>query len=96
LVRDMIIQKIKTMIIDSTSPYDNWYTGITGDIQERLFSQHKINPSGMYIMFDAGDNETARDVENYFIQLGTKGTPAGGDSSSTIVYAYLMTEETDP
>ena len=84
------------MIIASTTPYKDWYIGITSDIQERLFSQHKIDPAGMYIMFDAGDEETAIDIKNYFIQLGSKGTTGDSDSSSTIVYAYLMTEETDP
>lgn len=38
----------------------------------------------------------AREIEDYFLTLGTAGRGGGGKTESTFVYAYYMTESTKP
>jgi hypothetical protein len=72
--------------------YKDWYVGITNDYEERLFGFHKVdeNKSG-YVFVIAESNDTARAIEDYFVNsCHTDGGPGGGKDNSDIVYAYKI------
>ena len=74
----------------------NWYTGIASDIQTRLFEDHNVDKlMDVYFVDDAKTEENARAVEKYLIDtFGTKGGTGGGDSTTTWVYTYKITQNT--
>lgn len=77
--------------------YSGWYVGITNDAQRRLFTEHGVNKdSGAWIFRTADSSETARRIEQHFINLGLDGGTGGGDYTAKIVYAYRKTSSTKP
>jgi len=76
--------------------YKEWYVGITPDLEQRLFNQHRVNRLGIYDWDYADSNRIARMVEKFFLALGCDGNPGGGDESSTIVYVYKKTRYINP
>lgn len=77
-------------------PYSEWYVGITANPRKRLFNDHNVSEhSGVYICKDAGSESAAREIEGYFLNLGTDGGGGGGDGSSRYVYAYRKTPTTN-
>lgn len=75
-----------------------WYVGVTGNINQRLFIDHKVRQNGPWIYnSDVISSQEAREVERYFInELGTDGGPSGGDSTVNRVYAYKKAFHTNP
>ena len=97
------MSKTKKQIIDDITDffkglrYHTCYIGITSDIGRRLFSDHNVpKESGGWIYRTASSNAIAREIEQYFINAGMDGGPSGGDSTSTIVYAYMKDTYSDP
>lgn len=77
--------------------YEQFYIGITKDIETRLFGSHSV-PSTNYcwIWREAFCDTDARAVESYFLGLGMQGGQGGGDEESKYVYVYkvgLLTNE---
>jgi hypothetical protein len=71
-----------------------WYVGVARHT-DRLFVDHRVaKVGGWWIFRQCGDSETARAIEKAFIDWGCAGGCGGGDSYTTIVYAYLMTSTT--
>ena len=94
----VIIDEIVDHINQEGGLFSTWYTGITSDIDSRLFGDHKVpRENHWYITRPAGSNQAARRIERALIdRYGTDGGPGGGDTSSTIVYSYKKTIVTDP
>ena len=75
--------------------YRDWYCGIASDPKKRLFVDHNVDKgNGYWIHRDAGSENTARQIEQYFINKGCKGGGGGGDYSTRHVYAYKITNST--
>ncbi len=91
-----IIQSFKDYMAKNGEEYSDWYVGIASDPKKRLFNDHNVreNP-GIWIYDDAETQKIAREIEEYFINLGTDGGSGGGDSSTTYVYAYKKTAYTN-
>ena len=91
-----IIADIKDYIIECGGSYSDWYAGITGDIDQRLFVEHNVKKKGgAWIFFKASSSVIARKIEKYFIDnCKTKGGPGGGDDDSVNIYAYKITKYT--
>lgn len=78
------------------TPYSNCYEGITADVENRLFGNHKVSKkNGHWIYRPAASHTIARDVEQRFLDKGMDGGCGGGDESSKIVYAYKKTSATN-
>lgn len=77
--------------------YSDWYCGITSNIEERLFDDHKVPKKDHWRIFcECVDSESARSVEKTLLNQGCDGGTGGGDDSSIYVYAYLKTSITNP
>ena len=77
--------------------YNEFYIGITNDVDTRLFGQHRVNKDKQWWIFSPADNEEiARDVEKHYLEFGMKGGPGGGSGKgdSKIVYCYVITPYT--
>ncbi len=97
------VPKSKQEIVDAIAahfrgtPYGDCYVGITSDVKSRLFGDHHVSEQdGHWIYRTASSNGVAREIEQYFLDAGMDGGEGGGDSSSTIVYAYEKTSGTNP
>lgn len=67
----------------------NWYVGIARNIEDRLFSGHRVNrATGKWIYRQAINAAHARSAEAMLLQHGHDGGPRGGDDSTLYVYAY--------
>ena len=93
-----IIDVIKNHIRESGYGYSSWYVGIARDAKDALFSRHGVREKNdWYIARPAGSSRAARQIETYFVNvLGTAGGPGGGDYSTDMVYAYKMSNHTNP
>jgi hypothetical protein len=90
-----IITAIVSYISQYGSTYNDWYVGITKDIEERLFTFHNVTKKiGTYIHATASSSDIAREIESYFLELGADGGSGGGDDDTDIVYAYKITKDT--
>lgn len=93
-------QKIQDEIVahinKEGSGFKNWYVGITGDINERLFGYHKVpKENAWYIYQKASCSKDAREIENFIIDnYGTQGGCGGGNDDCCYIYAYRITTTT--
>ncbi|MCH7560221.1 MAG: hypothetical protein IIC67_02440 [Thaumarchaeota archaeon] len=88
-----IKKKIKKHIEENGGGFSKWYSGITNDIEERLFKKHKVKNA--YIYRNTDSKETAESIEDYLVnELGTKGGSGGGKEDSTYVYSYKIKDYT--
>jgi hypothetical protein len=86
-----IIDDIMNYILENDPNDDDWYVGITKDIEERLFSFHNVKKDGgAWIYRKASSSKIAREIESHFLELGADGGTGGGDDDSDIVYAYKI------
>ena len=88
-----IISDIKNYIGNN---FSNWYIGIAADPRRRLFIDHNVDKeNGRWIFREALSSNEARDIEIYLIDnFRTKGDSGGGDNTTRVVYAYLITSTT--
>jgi len=95
--KQQIITEIKSRI--NGEKYSNWYIGITNDYTRRL-EEHgvipKENSNTDWLAIDAEDDSMSREIEQYFINLGTDGGPGGGDKNSNSLYVYKKIHSTTP
>lgn len=89
-----ITQEIDCYIRQNGGGYSQWYAGIATDPRDRLFNDHNVDEkSGAWIYRDCGSENTARQIEKYFLNLSCEGG-AGGGISPKFVYAYKTTLNT--
>ena len=91
MINNEIVNDIKNHADNEGSGYRNWYCGITNDPDQRIFNDHNV-PKGTnkawWIKRNAGNEQNARDTEDYLVQLGFDGGGKGGDYTTIHVYAY--------
>jgi len=76
--------------------YHNYYVGITKDVHQRLFIDHKVNKQkDCYIAREALNIEHSRAAEKLLLDKGMQGGDGGGDDTSVYVYCYLITGYTE-
>ena len=79
------------------SALNNWYAGITSDIESRLFGAHKVPRKNHWFIFrEATSARAAREIEDALLKAGLDGNTGGGDDASTYVYCYKKTSITEP
>ena len=75
--------------------WNDFYVGITDNIDERLHGFHKVPKEGHWYRWCKADSEQiARDVEKYFLEKGMDGDTGGGDSDTVFVYCYEIGYDT--
>jgi hypothetical protein len=93
--KQVVINIQNHMNKEGGTPFE-WYVGITNNPEDALFSRHNVSRlSGKWIYDACFNNQSARNVESYFINtIKTDGGPGGGDTYSLYVYAYRKTTST--
>lgn len=96
--KEQIKREILAHINKEGSKKKTWYVGITEDIEQRLFGDHKVPKQNAWRIYKEADNfEDAREIENYFIEtIGTDGGTGGADEDAKYIYAYKKTDQTEP
>jgi len=96
--KQTIINEIVAHIKKEGGPFGTWYTGITSDVDSRLFGDHNVPKKGHWFVYRyASSASVAREIEKVLIdEYGTDGGSGGGDASSSAVYSYKKTSITDP
>ena len=98
--RDLTAQDVFNEITAhiNSSPYsrNNWYAGITQNVDQRLFGTHNVSQdNGWWIYQKAMSSSDARAVENALIEWGCDGGNGGGDGDALYVYAYYKAANTN-
>lgn len=90
--REEIIHDIDNHLKKSgKSYYNEFYVGITNDIERRMFHEHNVNrENSWWIYCTASSKQVAEEVEEYYIKLGMQGDTGGGTEDSKIVYCYAI------
>jgi len=93
-----IIDRFVQYIEQSGGDFSNWYVGIAKNPRDRLFTDHTVVESGAgWIYDDAGNEQIARNIENYFLDVRrTQGGNGGGNSATKYIYAYRIQRHTNP
>jgi len=93
-----IVQHIAKEILQSGGSISNWYAGITDDIERRLHSEHGVPKQDHWFLQRLCDsNEDAIEIEEALHEYGCDGGGNGGgqgNENTTIVYAYLKSDQT--
>lgn len=86
-----IIQDFDSHLAESKKRrYSNFYIGVAKDARDRL-KKHNIGIQGQWYIFRIADsNETAKEVEKHYLELGMKGGVGDGDEESKAVYCYQI------
>ncbi len=75
--------------------YSDFYIGITNNVEHRMFIEHNVvKEKSWWIYRTAINSETARKIENYFLEKGMRGDNGGGNDTSNIVYCYAVSPTT--
>jgi hypothetical protein len=89
--------EIKAFIDKRNRPYSSWYAGIASDARSRLFQEHNVSEKNdWWILRQCQNDQSARNVEEALLKLGCDGDTGGGDQSTTSVYAYMKSPNTNP
>ena len=76
--------------------YQDFYVGITSDINARLFDAHNVPERGHWYIYRLADTEDiAREVEKYFLDLGMDGGTGGGTGDGNVQYVYCYEKGTN-
>ena len=72
-----------------------WYVGITGNVEQRLFSDHAVDKQfGQWVHCTLSSSTDARNLEAHMLRQGCKGDVGGGDDNANIMYCYKITTKT--
>lgn len=75
--------------------YSEFYVGISKNAPKRLFEEHHVDMKTSWWIYETADSsDIAREVEKHYLQLGMRGSDGGGDTSSNMVYCYVVTPTT--
>lgn len=94
--KEEIIANFNAHLKKSKKEYwQDFYVGITNDIERRLFSEHNVTRKGTWWIYrEAIDKDTAQAVEEYYLAKGMRGDTGGGTDDSSFVYCYEITSNT--
>lgn len=94
--KDQIIADFNDHLQKSKKEYwQDFYVGITNDMERRLFLEHNVKRDGAWWIYrKATDKATAQAVEEHFLDKGMKGDTGGGNEDSTFVYCYEISSTT--
>lgn len=98
MTKEAIISAINDHIrLSQQQYYNQFYIGITEDVEERLFGYHRVQRTNHWWIYRFADNEEiAREVEKYYLNLGMRGGSGGGtgNGDALCVYCYVITNYT--
>ena len=92
-----IVADINAFIQQCGGANPDWYVGVSADVEERLFSYHKVSRNfDSWIYRHADTSEIARTVEKAYITMGCDGVLSEPEAGAHLVYAYRKSVNTGP
>ncbi len=92
-----IVSGISAHIQDQGGALSSWYVGITENVDQRLFGDHRVPKKNHWRAYrKAVSSDVARAAEKALLNQGCDGGTGGGDTDAVFVYAYLKTAITNP
>lgn len=92
-----IVNEIGAHIQNQGGVLSSWYVGITSNIEQRVFCDHKVPRKNHWRAHrKAVSSEAARSAEKALLNWGCDGGDGGGSSDAVYVYAYLKAASTNP
>ena len=70
----------------------DFYAGITDDFKRRLFDEHKLKQTDIWIACTCDSKETAMAIEKMCLSSVMQGDTGGGNKDSVWVYCYAVTK----
>ena len=92
--QEAIKKKINSYINRHGGDFPKWYVGITNDVERRL-GEHNVKDNDPHTSEEAYTENSAREVEKYYIEEKETQGGSGGGSNPTFVYAYKTAPHTD-
>lgn len=95
--KEEVIRTYENLIGMDGSDYNEWYIGITNDIERRLYAEHSVRQyidKYDYNLVTSG--EVASEIEMYFLEKGCDGHQGGTRPSSRWIYIYKKAPQTNP
>lgn len=79
MIADKIIQEIEYALKESNTKYSSWIIGITNDpVRCRNEHRNEGNDVSSWTVWEADDENIARNVEKYFLDKGMNGASGEG------------------
>lgn len=95
LAQQVIAAANNHMATTGGGTYQQWYAGITSDYQQRL-AAHGADATTYPKVYDCGNDDTSRYVEQAFLAKGCQGDTGGGDYRGRYFYVYKTNRNTRP
>ena len=91
-----IIPLVSAHILLNGGIFNEWYVGITKDIEGRVYGFHKVRREDIdTIILEATSKEEAKKAETELLKIrGVDGEEGGGDPESVFVYCYKKNPHT--
>ena len=75
----------------STSVIQDFYAGVTGNPEKRIFDEHNVNKEGgFYMYYEANTIFEAKQALNELISEDMNGLPLNGHVPGKFVYCYYI------
>ena len=88
IIKQEIIDEIKSHIQRHGGEYSAWHVGVCTNIRDKLSGQTKAK-EGLLISRQAYSSYVAAEVLDYFVnKLGTDGSIGADNDTADIIYAY--------
>ena len=72
--------------------YSDFYVGVAKNAENRLFNEHLVLKKGQWWIYIPADSpETARKVEQHYLNLGMRGGNNATEKNAYKVYCYAVT-----
>ncbi len=93
-----IIADLKTYITANGGDFKAWFVGVCNDAANRLSTVHKVDPKlDKWVFRTAPSPAIAKELEYYFVKiLGAEGAATAAEGGGDKIYAYRMSERTNP
>jgi len=92
-----IFDAMKDYIVQHGGDFQNWFVGVTSDVDRSLFVEHRVyNNRDLWIYRKCTNNRAVENIKGSLIKLGCKGYLGGWVNDPTIVYAYHKSAHTRP
>ena len=86
--------RVRQYISRTDNRFDNWYCGVTEDIERRLYIAHNVPKDGHPAVYaECTTNAQAREAASGLCLDGCKGSSVN-DQDAIFVYAYKISGQT--
>lgn len=96
-VKNLIKEIEERLVTTAMRYYSNFYIGTVSKASKeyRLFEEHGLTKGEDWcISVDVHDVQRAREIKQYFLKKGMRGSVDDREEDATVVYCYVVTQYT--